>query len=248
MKTLKQMLLLLTIMTAGNFANAQHYNNNQHRNLSQLVIKIENTRFAVVIDDRYYHQNQSVFKSDLVSPGKHHILVLKNTRVGNVPMMEVLYRGEIFLQPNQVSFAKVTLARQLYIKRTAPLNRKHTNDNDLYDDNRNHSDNNNHWHSDDYQTSVGMSAEQFAQVRQLTATSAYETDKLIIAKEAVKKYGASALQIKELMMEFKFEKSKLEFAKYAYEFCADKSEYHAVNQAFEYNSSVTELNTFLSGR
>jgi hypothetical protein len=41
---------------------------------------------------------------------------------------------------------------------------------------------------------------------------------------------------------FSFEATKLEFAKYAYNKVSDKENYYLVNDAFQFESSIEELN------
>jgi hypothetical protein len=75
--------------------------------------------------------------------------------------------------------------------------------------------------------------------------SSYESDKLIIAKQAVRGNGYSADQIGDIMMEFSYESSRLEFAKFAYGFCINPDQYYQVNSAFQYSSSIDELDRFI---
>ncbi len=58
----------------------------------------------------------------------------------------------------------------------------------------------------------------------------------------------SAAQVKDIMDLFTFEGSKLDYAKYAYEFCWEKNNYYMVNDAFEFESSISELDEYISTR
>ena len=44
---------------------------------------------------------------------------------------------------------------------------------------------------------------------------------------------------------FNFEASKLDFAKFAYKYTYDQKNYYKVNDAFEFESSISELTTFI---
>jgi hypothetical protein len=55
----------------------------------------------------------------------------------------------------------------------------------------------------------------------------------------------SADQIGGIMMEFSYESSKVDFAKFAYPYCIDQQNYYQVNSAFSYSSSIQELEKFL---
>lgn len=81
-------------------------------------------------------------------------------------------------------------------------------------------------------------------IYQLRNTS-FESDKIIIAKQAVRGQGYSANQIADIMIEFSYESSRLEFAKFSYGFCIDPHNYFQVNSAFQYSSSIEELESFI---
>jgi hypothetical protein len=55
-------------------------------------------------------------------------------------------------------------------------------------------------------------------------------------------------QVKEIMLLFSFEASKLEFAKFAYPYVFDQGNYFKLNDAFTFESSIEELNNFINGK
>lgn len=81
-------------------------------------------------------------------------------------------------------------------------------------------------------------------VLQIRNTS-FEADKFSIAKQAIRSNYMSADQIGGIMMEFAYESTKLDFAKFAYPYCVDQQNYYQVNSAFGYSSSIQELEKFL---
>ena len=50
------------------------------------------------------------------------------------------------------------------------------------------------------------------------------------------------------MQSFDFESTKLEYAKFAYDFTYDKGNYFKVNDAFDFESSIEELDEYIHGR
>ena len=54
--------------------------------------------------------------------------------------------------------------------------------------------------------------------------------------------GLNSEQIKEMMLLFNFEANRLEVAKAAHNRCVDKNNYFLLNDAFQFESSVEELN------
>ncbi len=73
----------------------------------------------------------------------------------------------------------------------------------------------------------------------------FSDSKLILAKQVAKHNCLTAMQIKKIIMLFTFEDTKLEFAKYAYPFCYNPENYWKVNDAFEFESTIEELNDFI---
>jgi hypothetical protein len=74
----------------------------------------------------------------------------------------------------------------------------------------------------------------------------FEDTKLTLAKQIAGSNCMSAEQIRGIMKLFSFENSKLDFAKFAYSHCCDKSNYYKVNDAFDFDSSSKDLNTYIS--
>ena len=55
-----------------------------------------------------------------------------------------------------------------------------------------------------------------------------------------------AEQVKEIMLLFDFESTRLEFAKEAYSYTYDLDNYYILNDAFDFESSISELNEFIT--
>jgi len=75
---------------------------------------------------------------------------------------------------------------------------------------------------------------------------AFDTERLKIAKNAVAQGSMSSKEIAEITKLFSFESSRLEFAKYAYDYTTDKINYVVVQDAFQFSSSVSELQDYIT--
>ena len=64
---------------------------------------------------------------------------------------------------------------------------------------------------------------------------------MTLAKQITKSNCLTAEQVKQLTMLFDFESGKLEYAKFAYAYCYDLGNYYKVNDAFDFESSIKEL-------
>ncbi|MEY2829019.1 MAG: hypothetical protein RIQ33_877 [Bacteroidota bacterium] len=92
-----------------------------------------------------------------------------------------------------------------------------------------------------------MNTEEFASAKQSIASKTFEDSKLQIAKQIVGANCCTAAQVRSIMKIFTFEQSKLDFAKFAYTYTYDQKNYYKVNDAFEFESSISELNSYLGG-
>jgi hypothetical protein len=69
----------------------------------------------------------------------------------------------------------------------------------------------------------------------------FEATKLSTAKEAISQSSIRAEDLKRLMRSMGFESSRVELAKYAYEHVADRQNFYQVYEAFDFDSSVQEV-------
>jgi len=90
------------------------------------------------------------------------------------------------------------------------------------------------------------SDEHFALTISAINKQAFDTERLKIAKNAVSQGNMSSKEIAEITKLFSFESSRLEFAKYAYDYTTDRINYVIVQEAFQFNSSVSELQDYIT--
>jgi Domain of unknown function (DUF4476) len=68
------------------------------------------------------------------------------------------------------------------------------------------------------------------------------------AKQLIHNNCLSCNQVRQLILLFSLEESRLEIAKYAYDHTFDKQNYYKVNDTFTFEASVDELNRYIKGR
>ncbi len=88
----------------------------------------------------------------------------------------------------------------------------------------------------------------FRKVKETISTKSLEDSKLTIAKQVTASNCLFASEVKEIMMLFMFETTRLDYAKYAYRYTYDIGNYYLLNDAFKFESSIEELNEYLQGR
>ncbi len=88
----------------------------------------------------------------------------------------------------------------------------------------------------------------FNEIKQTIQRNNFESTKLSVAKQVIGTNCLLSKDVKEIMDLFSFESSKLEFAKFAYGYTYDIGNYFIVNQAFNFESSISELDSFIRSR
>lgn len=90
-----------------------------------------------------------------------------------------------------------------------------------------------------------MSMYDFYDAKSSIEAKDFDNSKLTIAKQIAQSNCLQAQQVKAIMQLFEFEKTRLDFAKFAYAYTFDKGNYFQVNDAFDFKSSVDKLNQHL---
>jgi len=95
---------------------------------------------------------------------------------------------------------------------------------------------------------VPMSDIDFNDAKNTIESKDFESSKLTIAKQIANSNCMLSSQVKQIVKLFDFEDSKLKFAKYAYNHTYDISNYYKINDAFEFESSIDELNNYINSQ
>jgi len=93
-----------------------------------------------------------------------------------------------------------------------------------------------------------MSNGDFNSAKQTVKNEGFDETRLDIAKQIAGSNCLNTGQIIALCQELSFEKSKLDFAKFAYDYCVDPRNYFKVSNIFSFSSSKQELNNYIQGR
>jgi hypothetical protein len=93
-----------------------------------------------------------------------------------------------------------------------------------------------------------MKDEDFQSAKQSIVSKSFEDSKLTLAKQITSSNCLLSSQVRDIMKTFSFESSRLEYAKFAYKYTYDKENYFKVNDAFQFESSIDELNEFINNK
>jgi hypothetical protein len=91
-----------------------------------------------------------------------------------------------------------------------------------------------------------MAPADFERAKASIASKGFDESRLTIAKQIVGSNCLTSAQVGELMRIFGFEETRLDFAKFAYGHTFDIGNYYQVNDAFQFESSIDELNAYIS--
>ena len=92
---------------------------------------------------------------------------------------------------------------------------------------------------------VPMSRGDFESFKSSVTSKSFEESKMTVAKQVLNTNCLTSAQVREVMNLFTFEETKLDFAKYAYGHTYDLGNYYKVNDAFQFESSIEELNNYI---
>ena len=93
-----------------------------------------------------------------------------------------------------------------------------------------------------------MSDSQFADALRSVSSKSFDDEKATVAKQITGSNCVTAEQAKTMMMQLDFESAKLDYAKFAYDKTFDIGNYYKLNDAFDFSSSVDELNEYINGK
>lgn len=93
---------------------------------------------------------------------------------------------------------------------------------------------------------IPMDPNEFHDIRSSISSKTFEDTRMTIAKQVLNDRCILSSQVKDIMLLFTFEENRLDFAKYAYPRTYDVGNYFKVNDAFTFESSIDDLNQFIS--
>ncbi len=112
--------------------------------------------------------------------------------------------------------------------------------------------NNDHYIMPGYNGPIGcpwpMTPGDFEGAKASIKNQSFSDTQFKIAQQIFNSNCLTSAQVKEIMLIFSFEETRLEFAKFAYGRTFDLGNYYKVNDAFTFSSSVDELNAYIMGR
>ena len=91
-----------------------------------------------------------------------------------------------------------------------------------------------------------MGSGDFESAKKSIESKSFSDSRMTVAKQITKGNCLSAEQVRDVTSLFDFESGRLEYAKFAYDYCHDQGNYYKVNDAFEFEMSIDELDEHLN--
>ena len=246
--------LITTLMLSMGFLSVKASNMN-----SEFSIKLfDNSQFAVLFDNNWFGQPTNNFSISNVTGGSHELKIVKQVFMPGcwMPVQQTVFCGIINIPCKSKVFSMINNCGKYKVISVVPIYENGYGGG--WGNNGNGCGNNNDWGNgngwDNNGNNYGwgnntqcMSAQNFSQLKYSINSKSFDSSKLQIAKQAIGSNYLSSGQVKELMELMSFESSKLELAKYAYSHTIDQQNYYVVNNAFDFESSIWELNKYING-
>lgn len=266
---MKTIFTTIAIGLAALNANASH-------NSSALNLKMfGNGNFSVVLDNQASYVQTGLFSANQIEPGNHKLKVIRYYPHphGMGTLQKVMYSGWITIPAKSVVYANI-IHHQFNVVKVEPyfyppFDAGCDNGwNDECDDEYGYGYDNSGYEGNGWSTTncgngwvipiaIGtvppvppmpmcMLQMEFMQLKSSIANKSFESSKLQIAKQALAGNYFSSAQVADLMREFDFETTRLDFAKSAYPRVIDKQNYYQVNNGFTFESSIQDLNQYIA--
>jgi|GEM_PF-6234587 len=97
-----------------------------------------------------------------------------------------------------------------------------------------------------YNSTAVIDHEEFEDILRRMQDAWFEEDRMILARQAIGDRLVQSEQVLQMLESFNFDSTRLEFAKFAYHHAADPGRYYVVNEAFNFSSSIRELDEYLA--
>jgi len=223
-----------------------------------IMTNIEGSPFYVVLNGDVFYSQGAMIELFHISPGRHSLEVYTYRRTphgGVSASARLAYRGSFRIGHRIRMITKLTPAGRLVIADRIPIRPPHVatgHGHNSHGTGGGKSGHNAHGtkpgnagHNSHCAAAV-PSPHEFAMLIRTIREASFEQTKLMIAREAIAHRGITSQQVYRIMMQFSFEATKLEFAKWAYTRAVDKSNYFLVHRAFSFESSKRELSRHIS--
>lgn len=244
---IKLLILLLLNISVGHVFSQSSYLN---------VSLVSDEMMTATLDNQSFESEGNYAEFDNISEGSYLLTVSKYYVTGQLGTPKALYSNNIKILRGYAVFAAVDEYGNLFMYKIVPYydkdrficsvpNRKRCGSKDKVWDKDKNFDKDYDKYRDECKHKI-MKETDFDDLLSSIGNRNFESTNIDILKTALDKNTVSAIQVKQILSFFTFESNKLEVAKYAYKHTCDKNNYFKVYDAFNFDSSVSELKEYIS--
>lgn len=206
------------------------------------ILDFSRKQLIIRVDGNWYQEfNQQLLIGNL-RPGKHTVEVYVqpdryqgNRKPGFRSPNELLYKGTIKLKAREEQFVVINREAGVSITNRAPVYMgkewdRYAGQGQVFRADRN---------------AYVLDARSFDQLKRELQREVFEKNRLGLARQQIDQHDFTSAQVRELLLLFSFESSKLELAQYAYAHTIDKGNYQQLNTVFAFSSSRKALNDYI---
>jgi len=204
--------------------------------------------FSVVFDNNELSSG-NVAEFDNIAAGDHYLKVIKEGP--NVPAQaDVVFDGKIKIPSGYDVYAVIDEYNtfNIYKKKKFGYNRYILNQDFIRRCGEKHGVKEYYNNLNDECKYKAIRPDDYKDLKGSIGNRNFESSNMDILKTAIDNNYFSSEQIRELLAFFSFEDNKLQIAKYAYKKVCDKNNFFKVYDAFNFDSSITELKNYISGK
>jgi hypothetical protein len=85
-------------------------------------------------------------------------------------------------------------------------------------------------------------------VLEMMRKTSFEATRITTAKQVIQNNCLLTPQVKDILRTLSFEQSRLEIAKFAYDFTVDQRNFYSINDVFQFESTISQLDEFLKSK
>ena len=145
------------------------------------------------------------------------------------------FRGSVHIPANSEVYARITPNGRLVIERVVPVRTQAQRRQPRRGGGA------------DYRRNTRPQRSQFDIAKQTIRNTSFESSKQKIAMQYIRSNNISSREVAQIMRLFDFESTRLAFAKRAYNVVLDPHNYFVVNNAFQFESSIHQLDRYIRG-
>jgi len=238
-------LIMLIVLGLGSFTLHAGTHGKALKRRAAASLEIQNNASRPVIIELNGQTLQKLprgsYRTTYLSPGRHQLTILEVGRGHHRP--RVIYNRFLRLRPGHEAIVRISrrgrvrvhVRKSVYCSSCGSYYYGSHSCGTLYD-------------NDYVNGHAAMRPGAFRALKASMQRAAFESSRKSIMRQALQRQYLSSRQLRELLLLFDFESTRLEMARFAYSRVSDPQNIALIFDAFEYESSIRQYEDFLNSR